>query len=359
MTYLRLCATTGCAWLVACSSSSAPDGDGGAPYDATSADAQGDARTDALATDAAPDTFATDAALDARGDVGADGVGSFDGSTSRDGAAFILPPILGCLQTGETPCDAGCGSCPGLCGNGRIDSCQEGSLYGPVSEECDGIPPAGQTCASQGYASGTLACVNCSVDSTGCGACAAGPRTVACGRSSLQGATLDFGPALAATATELAVVWMEANPGIQLHFTRLSPDLSVISDTCLMGLTSPDDYAPGLKRFSAAASTSGWLIAIPHEDGLTVASVDPAGTLKSRRTTPFSATYVGIDHMAVLVARPDGNPLLAWVDSGDGGPSGTLFADVLAADGSVLTQLVGDSAMHGNGPSSCPRTSIM
>jgi hypothetical protein len=53
---------------------------------------------------------------------------------------------------------------PTLCGDGHIDA----------GEECDGSSLAGKTCASMGFAKGTLACTQCHFDTSGCTGCGNG-----------------------------------------------------------------------------------------------------------------------------------------------------------------------------------------
>ena len=55
------------------------------------------------------------------------------------------------------------------CVEGCIDaSCGDGFIHA-VNEECDGAPPDGETCASQGQPGGGLACDGaCMIDNTGC-----------------------------------------------------------------------------------------------------------------------------------------------------------------------------------------------
>lgn len=86
-----------------------------------------------------------------------------------------------CEASGQwsTPC-VGCGEC----GNGHRD----------YSEWCDGTDLAGATCASQGFAPGTLACLpDCTFDTSGCGPTLCGNQQIdsseMCDGTELGGAT--------------------------------------------------------------------------------------------------------------------------------------------------------------------------
>src|SRR5205085_10790115 len=53
---------------------------------------------------------------------------------------------------------------PTLCGDGLVSQ----------GEECDGTALGGKTCASLGFATGTLSCVQCHIDASQCSACGNG-----------------------------------------------------------------------------------------------------------------------------------------------------------------------------------------
>jgi len=69
--------------------------------------------------------------------------------------------------TGGKPADRVCAPVPAVCGNGVVES----------GEQCEAGVPLADTCQTLGYSSGTLACVNCQYDTSGCvgGTCGA-PR---------------------------------------------------------------------------------------------------------------------------------------------------------------------------------------
>ncbi len=94
--------------------------------------------------------------------------------------AWLLAGLL--LATISNGCAAGSGN--KSCGNSWLDS----------GEDCDTIDLAGQTCASQGFSGGTLACASdCTFDTTGCtqGACGDGVigGTELCDGAALGGQT--------------------------------------------------------------------------------------------------------------------------------------------------------------------------
>jgi hypothetical protein len=147
----------------------------------------------------------------------------------------------------------------------------------------------------------------------------------ACGHPDLNGLPTTGSSllALAASDTELGFVWQEA--GTWLHFTRLRPDFTVLSDTACIG------PAVSAWQVALAATPTGWLIAetdAVHATPIYLFSLDAAGIL--RGTLPM-----GVQAREVhLIQRPGGGPLLLWVDPVQFfGTEGMLHAQLVADDG--------------------------
>src|SRR5262245_32747824 len=77
-----------------------------------------------------------------------------------------------------------------LCGNGSIDARCDNRLpqaANPTSEECDGRALGNASCASLGFAGGTLRCRPwCSFDTSQCDPCARSPHLAACNRAEVR-----------------------------------------------------------------------------------------------------------------------------------------------------------------------------
>jgi hypothetical protein len=220
----------------------------------------------------------TDAASGADGhgeaDSGLDVASPADASPAED--TTIAPsdasgaPITACTPP-RLPAPPS--SCPqSLCGNGKLDTnCATDDAGTSVSEECDGRDLGGATCAGLGYVGGTLACKsNCTLDGQGCESCGSDPRIMTCAHPVTPSPPATI--SLATTSTEIAVAWSEASAG-GLHFTRFSPDLTVLSDVaCFPGLD--------VGSVSLVSMTSGWLIATTNDapgDTLTLVRLDAQG----------------------------------------------------------------------------------
>lgn len=107
--------------------------------------------------------------------------GKFTADTGRFGPPTPLTPDGRSLQrvgtTGMTVDDWGATLTPTPESNGGAGatlptSCGDGTIG--AGEECDGTDFGGKTCASLGFARGTLACVQCHIDTGGCSVCGNG-----------------------------------------------------------------------------------------------------------------------------------------------------------------------------------------
>src|SRR4029077_19751994 len=98
-----------------------------------------------------------------------------------------------------------------------------------LTEACDGTNLAGASCASLGFAGGTLACTTtCIYDARACVTCATGSQILECKES------IDCSPvqsfALAAHGQTLAVAWVTGSPAPgTVRLGLFSSDLSPVS----------------------------------------------------------------------------------------------------------------------------------
>src|SRR6185436_13049752 len=133
---------------------------------------------------------------------------------------------------------------PLTCGNNNRDYCArtpDGSSYCSgvtVHEPCDGTDLGGQTCQYFGYGAGELACApDCSgFVASGCRACMSAASIVRCGPAPAPMATVPRAADIAATDSEIALTWVEADDTgrpVALWFGRLTPELDVIDATPL------------------------------------------------------------------------------------------------------------------------------
>jgi hypothetical protein len=184
--------------------------------------------------------------------------------------------------------------CPGTCGNGRRDTCQ------PWQEPCDGADLGVATCASLGYAGGTLRCLPaCGFDVSGCQACEPGPAVAACTSHATAPPDTIAGLTLAANEGQLALAFISRGSGV--HFLRLRADLSLDSETTCLGPARPESV-------SLAPTPGGWLLAVgtTSPPAVHLISLGQDGRLRAPMRT-MSLTVGG----RLLAARPDGGPLLA------------------------------------------------
>jgi hypothetical protein len=192
------------------------------------------------------------------------------------------------------------------------------------SEICDGTDLGTSTCASLGYAGGTLRCgAWCGFDTRGCDACEHGPAIAGC-VSAVPEVAAPTELALATTDAEIAVAWLDGDSQATrtgLRFARFRPDLSRLSLSDCFGPAAPTQVA-------VAATPSGWLVAATSTDGLHVLALSATGA-----PTGHDRVIAGAQD-PLLVGRPNGGPLLYWTVGGQ------TFASLARADGSDETAAV-------------------
>jgi hypothetical protein len=191
-------------------------------------------------------------------------------------------------------------------------------------ELCDGGDLGGASCATIGFASGTLACnARCQFDTAQCESCIAGSHITRCIHPSTDGdAPAQLALAAAANGSEVAAVWLAKNYGNAapgLHFARFRPDLSLIAETAsCVGPANPIEPA-------ATATTSGWLVALASGSDaagyeIHLLSFDQAGAFRGDRTVASGV-------LPALIPDSNGGALLAWANLP---ASGTSFTTVHA-----------------------------
>ena len=293
---------------------------------------------------------ATDVGRDVPTDAGTDAPIAMDVPLDRGPDAVTvdvptadLAPIdggtsLACLTGGSPPaqtCDRS------LCGNGRVDSCMHcipcmggGPGGGPPRqdagvcctsepEQCDGDALGATTCASLGYAGGTLRCGSwCGHDTRGCDACAISAHTRDCIRADVAGMA-PTALAIATTDTEIAVAWA-SDDGAAVHFARYSPALGKLSERNCLGVGNARGVA-------LAAVTGGWLLAVGSDGTTEGARIVPLAPDGSNRG---AGSVLPRGSMPMLAARPGGDALVVATRSLEA--SGTeVFGAVVRADGTL------------------------
>ena len=224
--------------------------------------------------------------------------------------------------------------CGGLCGNGVRDFCQDSGVFsggsdgGAVTsrEDCDGTDLGGATCASLGFAGGTLGCdSSCHLDTSQCQTCAPSVAPAAgCSQSPQAWGPQVWAVGLAASATEIGFATVERNPTcVGVRFDRYAPNLARISESSCLG-------ACDVTAVRVAPTASGWLLAMVTAHGLDLMPLDGQGTVNG------SVRTIANVYQADLVPRttngaPLGGPLLIWTDIHRDHLSGALLRD----DGTV------------------------
>jgi hypothetical protein len=268
---------------------------------------------------------AADAPVDAitRLDGPVDAGGMDRAPAGLDAAADAPPRPVACM-----PWPPSQPACAGLCGNGRVDSCDrpcnqppfpvaivfpgDGGSFPvpplcppPVRESCDGTDVGTASCASLGYAGGPLGCTSfCTLDSSSCDGCKGGDSHVlGCASPALKEPSLPMAMAMATTDNEIAVAWVASGgPRPGLRFTRFAPDLTVRAEGgCFGSFTA--------STLELAATPTGYVLAVQDPDGVWIYALAPDGTPRGEaRLLPRAA-------QPLLAPRPGGGPLLAWMAS--------------------------------------------
>jgi hypothetical protein len=150
------------------------------------------------------------------------------------------------------------------CGNGKIDTCEisdHGGCAGVshpcdpgpehiehVTEICDGADLGGRTCQSLGFASGTLRCMQCNFDTSGCVPIPPGGKTITVDLTRFYN--------LAANDDVLAVVTTDGITGAPI-ITRFDHALRQVAK----------DKLPAQSFDSIAASPTGFWVSTRNDDG--------------------------------------------------------------------------------------------
>lgn len=241
------------------------------------------------------------------------------------------PPPAGCGA--PAPLDPVCGAA--LCGNGILDSCEScggggggggggadaGGWYpdtGPVcyteTEGCDGANLGGATCASLGYAGGTLTCTaDCKLDVSGCSGCATNSTIATCVNPPLSQPVKGF--AMATTSSQIGVAWIGGDAAVYrsyLNLTLFDAQLVPVAQSLCIG-----DEDPG--SVSIARVGGHWIIASGSQSGTAIYLVDDATLV------PTKVRVVAGAWGPTLVGRPQGGPLLTFYDSPDSRLVATLL----------------------------------
>jgi hypothetical protein len=284
---------------------------------------------------------ATDAAI-ARSidaDDGAEGDGEQDG----DGGTVRA---LECRSSGEPiPLVT---RCPlSLCGNGKVDMCP--SLENPriqASELCDGEEMGGRTCQTSGFFGGTLRCTSkCGIDTALCDRCTSIGGSLAACRTVSQGVLSPRDVGLAANASELALAWIsvgEDDDHWSAHVARLGMDGVLLGSAEVLGrclsVATPEGgpvlYDSPRIAVSALGPT-GWLVAVTSRTGIDFELFDGAlssqGSFHLPGGNSFSPASGGFGTTIAFAPRPNGGPLLAWIELE--GQRMFARATILSADG--------------------------
>jgi hypothetical protein len=224
--------------------------------------------------------------------------------------ATCMPPDLSSGQV-----------CPEqLCGNGAIDTCSG------AREECDGNQLGGASCASLGYAGGSLSCnAACAIDRRACESCSTDARVTACGHLASSAPPV-WSFTLATSDSEIAVAWAEFSFHMQWHFTRFRSDGTMVSDTPCLGADPV--------TLSLIAMPAGWLVAVESQAGpVELTRFDANGAVSW--TSPIgdsgdAEANGGILRQPQLVSGPGKQILFA---AGIQGTGGGVFVEFLDADG--------------------------
>ncbi|HEV3193224.1 MAG TPA: hypothetical protein VGY54_22100, partial [Polyangiaceae bacterium] len=260
----------------------------------------------------------------ASGSTGSSGSGWTSGNMCRSNCSLGQATVAD-LSAGPMVCGSSCG-------DGHRDVCGVGGDFScPIcaTEPCDGLDLGGASCTSLGFARGTLSCTSkCQFDTSNCSGCNCGDcapldsHLVACTGlptvvrpSDLAVAASDQGLALAWSTRDGAVWWQ----GLGVDLTPIGAPVVVLA---------PGTF-PDVTLAAFASTPSGWALAILHQTGLEVETLDTVGALVSRfqlATGPASSgRSVG------LASQAGAGPLVAWRDDA------ALFVAFLSVDGKTHT----------------------
>jgi hypothetical protein len=269
--------------------------------------------TGSAATSGAAGTTGGGGVTGSAGITGSGGGGGFIGGTGGAGTSDI------CVPNTMPNCGAA------LCGNGAIDTCSVPSGVGPcptisVTEACDGSNFRGDTCAAHRFGSGTLTCSSlCTVDTSSCVDCGAGPKIASCGNAPFTSTPGAVG--IAATSSEVGIAWMGSTTPRVVTFERLSPTLQTLSTTRIQ-----DPGFVSLVDVRVASLPSGWVITWLTDSELLIHTMDASGRDLGRTTVDTNS-----GSSSVFASRSDGGPLIVW-QVGD-----VVKSAIIAADGRSLT----------------------
>jgi hypothetical protein len=228
-------------------------------------------------------------------------------------------------------------NCPGLCGNGRRETCpsyepgRRCTDAPPFIESCDGADLGSKDCTTFGYVTGELACgPNCTFDTTACSDCVPlGANLASCGDAPVH--FIPAGLAIAGNDREIALAWSEIDPGTGLNilgFARLSPTLVLLSSSRIVEPALHADQGSGM--VAVAPLPSGWVVAASGGDTIFTHAFSATGADLGGMTVATNAA--GALSSFYLVGRPGGGPLIAWETVG-GSPGDQLNVAVVGDDG--------------------------
>ena len=224
-----------------------------------------------------------------------------------------------------------------VCGNGVVDTCTRcypclppgppwadggpGECCDTVSEACDGVVPAGTTCATLGYAGGELHCgAWCGLDPKDCDGCGSDARIERCVPAPVD-STVPYALGLAATGEMVGLAWITSSSldgaaERRVHFARFDSNLSLVSEPGCFAVAEPTFV-------SVAAVPSGWLLAVGGAGGVHVIPLAPDGYPRGPgRVIPGGGT----PHLA---ERPGAGPLVSYA------VAGSIDAQLLREDGTA------------------------
>ncbi len=260
------------------------------------------------------------------------GTGNASADSAAEASVLEVDADLACGLPDHPPAPA-CGA--PSCGNGVRDRCASccqvplvgggGGSGGPadaacpssevactLEETCDGTDLGSATCVSAGFPGGTMACTSsCSLDTSGCTTCLSDPHTLACLRAPVPANTPST-LALATTDQDIVIAWVSGPgeggdaPGTAgtVRVARFGADLSLVAEYDCIGPSHAE-------RVAIARSTTGYMLAISGDGGVTVQPLDSSGAPRgSPRVVPDA-------QFPMLAAREQegtiaGGPLLAW-----------------------------------------------